>query len=68
MHTGSRGQEAPGKGVAVPVSAVSTRFQETKHTEEGTPSAGEGSLGSHSGIIRHHTQERTRKGDSLHTD
>lgn len=49
------------------VSAVSTqRCEETKHTEEGTPSVREGSLYSHSGIIRHHTQERTGKGNSLH--
>ena len=61
MHKGPGGQEAPGRGVAVQVSAVST-----KHSEE-TNGTEEGSLGLHSGITRHHTQVKTGKGDSLHT-
>lgn len=55
-HAHRAGGRAPGEGVAVP---EHTTLQGDKTQRKG--------LSAHSGFMRHHTQERRGKGDSLHS-
>lgn len=55
MHTGSGGR-GPGEGLAVP---EHTTLQGDKTQRKG--------LGSHSGLLRHRTQDRKGNGDFLHS-
>lgn len=62
---GLGGQERGG-GRPLCVPRAHNSAKETQHEEEGFPSSRKGTLGSYSGITRHHTQERRAKGNSLH--